>query len=133
MTSIFSSSSECTSEWRLGAFSPSARTTARPMPFSSVMNGQKSVMKSSVGLPTIMAVRSACWSAIVFGASSPSTMCRAVMRAKPTVTATVWAVTREMSAGRKSRPRSMSEATVGSPIQPRPRLDIVMASWVAAM
>ena len=108
-------------------------TTARPMPFSSRMNGQKAFMKSSVGLTTHSAVASARSSAMVFGASSPSTMCRAVMMANAIATAMLCAVVSAMAAGRNASAGWISEASAGSPIQPRPRLAIVMPSWVAAM
>ena len=49
-------------------------------------------MKSSVGFTTSSAVASARSSAIVFGASSPSTMCSAVTIANAIATATLWAV-----------------------------------------
>ena len=43
------------------------------------MNGQNARMKSSVGFTTSSAVVSARWSAMVFGVSSPSVMCSAVI------------------------------------------------------
>ena len=62
-------------------------TTARPIPFSSRMNGQNARMNSSVGFTTISAVASDRSSAMVFGASSPSTMCSAVTMANAIATA----------------------------------------------
>ena len=67
-------------------------TTACPVPFSRRMNGQNAFMNSSVGLTTSSAVASARSSAIVFGASSPSTMCSAVTMAKAMATAMLCAV-----------------------------------------
>ena len=53
VTSIFSSSSECTSEWPLGARIPtSARRRCGPCRSARVMNGQKTRMNSSVGRAT---------------------------------------------------------------------------------
>ena len=133
VTSIFSSSSEWTSELPLGGFKPSSRTTQRPVLFRTVMNGQKTRMKISVGRPTMSAVRSACWRATVFGASSPRTMCSAVMKAKPSATEMVCEVAARRESGSRASPGSMIDDTAGSPIHPRPRLVIVIANWVAAM
>ncbi len=78
-------------ECRDGLASPSNRTVPRPIPFSSAMKGQKAVMNHCVGLTTSSAVRSAYSRAMVLGASSPSTMWSAVMKAKAMATASEWA------------------------------------------
>ncbi len=90
-------------------------------------------MKISVGLTTHIAVASGRSRAMVFGASSPSTMCSAVMIANEMATAMVCAVVSARPAGSASNPGSMIDASAGSPIQPSPMLAIVMPSWVAAM
>ena len=70
---------------------------------------------------------------MVFGTSSPSTMCSAVMPMNAIATATVCAVAREIMGGSDENAGSMIVATAGSPTQPSPRLAIVMPSCVAAM
>ena len=91
-------------------------------------------MKSSVGLTTSSAVASARSSAIVFGASSPSTMWSAVMIANAMRDGDAVRGGRG-DGGRQDVERAArsSEASAGSPIQPSPMLAIVMPSCVAAM
>ena len=48
-------------------------------------------------------------------------------------TASECAVVIAMEIGSRSNNGNTIEASAGSPIQPRPRLAIVMPSWVAAM
>jgi hypothetical protein len=110
-----------------------ARTTRRPSVFSAVMNGHNTRMKISVGRVTSSAVDSGCCSATVFGASSPSTMCSAVMIENEMTTAIVCAVIVETYDPSARNGGSMKAASAGSPTQPRPRLAMVMPSWVAAM
>src|SRR6185503_5011295 len=133
VTSIFSSASECTIEWPPSELKPSMLTTARPMPLRTRMNGQNAFMNSSVGFTTSSEVPSGLSSAIVFGASSPRTMCSAVTMAKAMATAMLCAVASAIVSGRKRSPGAIIAASAGSPIQPRPMLDMVMPSWVAAM
>ena len=71
------------------------------------MNGQNAFMNSSVGLTTQSAVVSGRSSAIVFGASSPSTMCSAVMMAKAIATAMLCAVASAIVAGRNAKTGSI--------------------------
>ncbi len=97
------------------------------------MKGQNTRMKISVGRPTTRAVRSAYCRATVFGASSPSTMWSVVMVAKATATAMECAVGARSATGSLPSSGSITDAMAGSPIHPRPRLDIVIASCVAAM
>ena len=63
-----------------------------PRPLSIRMGIQKTRMNSSVGLATSSDTISDCCSATVLGASSPSTMCRAVMIANDSTTLTVCAM-----------------------------------------
>ncbi len=112
---------------------PSILTTAQPMPFSARMNGLKTRRKSSVGFATMSDVCSGYCSAMVLGASSPSTMWSAVMMLKAIANAIVWEVATEIGVGRWRSSGSSIDASAGSPIQPSPRLAIVMPSWVAAM
>ena len=65
------------------------------------MNGQNTRMKSSVGWTTSSAVASDFSSAMVFGASSPSTMCRAVTMANAMATAMLCAVASAIVAGKQ--------------------------------
>ena len=69
------------------------------------MNGRNSHRNSAIGLTTSSAVFSACWSAIVFGASSPRTMCSAVMAAKAIATEIECAVTAGIEPGRNAEDR----------------------------
>ena len=108
-------------------------TTNRPVPFSARMKGQNAFMNSSVGLTTHRAVISGRSRATVLGASSPSTMCSAVITANAQATAMVCAVVAAIGAGRNASAGSNSDASAGSPIQPRPMLAMVMPSCVAAM
>ena len=78
------------------------------MPFNRRMNGQNTFMNSSVGLTTISAVASGCSSAMVFGASSPSTMCSAVTMANAIATAMLCAVASAIRAGRNANAGWMS-------------------------
>jgi len=97
------------------------------------MNGQNTRMKSSSGRTSQIAVASGRSSAIHFGASSPNTISAAVMIAKAIVTAMLCAVATASCAGRNESAGSKTDASAGSAIQPRPRLAMVMPSWVAAM
>ena len=90
-------------------------------------------MKISVGLTTQSAVASGRSRAIVLGASSPSTMWRAVMMAKAMATAMLCAVAIAIGAGSHTSAGSTMDASAGSPIHPSPMLDMVMPSCVAAM
>ena len=47
--------------------------------------------------------------------------------------ATAWVATSASAAGSQPKPPSISPASAGSPIQPRPREASVMPSWVAEM
>ncbi len=67
--------------------------------------------------------------AIVFGASSPNTTWRNVMKLNPIANATRWT---RFSGSRGPSTGSMSAATAGSPIHPSPSEAIVIPSWVAA-
>ena len=69
------------------------------------MNGQNAFMNSSVGLTTSSAVASARSSAMVFGASSPRTMCSAVTIANAMATAMLWAVASAIAPGRNVQRR----------------------------
>ena len=60
-------------------------------------------------------------------------MWSAVISANAMATEMEWAVTVRISPGSSDSAGWMIDATAGSPIHPRPRLVIVMASWVAAM
>ena len=60
-------------------------------------------------------------------------MCSAVTMAKAIATAMLCAVASAIAAGRNAQAGSIIAASAGSPIQPRPRLAIVMPSCVAAM
>ncbi len=141
VTSIFSSSSECTSEWPLGGFSPTRPTTKPPSTFSTLMKGKNARMKSCVGGATTSSNRLGVLQRQVFGASSPSTMCSAVITANEITTAIECAVMAETygatSGGTKDPTNanigSIELANAGSPTQPRPRLAIVMPSCVDAM
>ena len=64
------------------------------------MNTQKTFMKISVGRTTHSAVASDRSSAMVFGASSPSTICSEVMMANDTATLMLCAVASAIWAGR---------------------------------
>ena len=91
-------------------------------------------VNTSIGATTQRAVRSDWASASRLGASSPNTMSRAVMRMNVIVTAIVC----EAAVPAQSPARSCSGgwsrlASAGSPTQPRPRLDMVTPSCVAAM
>ena len=97
------------------------------------MNGHSVRMKISMGLTSHRAVTSARSSAIHFGASSPSTICTAVMTVNATATLMLCAVVTATCAGRKSNEGCRNEASAGSPIHPSPRLAMVMPSCVAAM
>ena len=107
--------------------------TACAVPWTMRMNGHSAVVKSSSGLTSQMAVVSARSSAIHFGVSSPKTISTPVMMVNAIATAMECAVAAASRAGRKATDGSMSDARAGSPIQPRPRLAIVMPSCVAAM
>ncbi len=92
-----------------------------PRPFSSAMKGHSSHMNRRVGAVTNSAVFSACWSAIVFGASSPTTTCSEVIRAKAMPTAIEWAPARAQLGGhhaeqRLDRPRHRG---LSDPAQPQ--------------
>ena len=103
------------------------------MPFSSVMNGQKVRMNRRVGVATSSAVPSGFCRATVLGASSPKTMCSAVMKANAIATAAECDPACAQGAGTPCSVGSISRAMAGSPIQPRPRLAMVIPSCVAAM
>ncbi len=60
VTSIFSSSSEWTSEMPLGGGRPNQRSTAELEPTSTQMNGRKIVRKMVIGRATASATRSLC-------------------------------------------------------------------------
>ena len=92
------------------------------------MNGLKTRRNSSVGFATMSDVCSGYCSAIVFGASSPSTMWSAVMMLNAIAKAMVWEVATEIGVGNECNNGSSIDASAGSPIQPRPRLAIVMPS-----
>ncbi len=72
-------------------------------------------------------------SATVFGASSPSTICSAVMIENAMAIAIVCDVATEIGAGSHRSSGSSSDASAGSPTHPSPRLAMVMPSCVAAM
>ncbi len=78
-------------------------------------------------------VASARWIARLFGASSPTTMCRKVMIANATATEMVWLTPLAIagSGSTRSRSGSMKWAKAGSPIQPRPSEARVIPNWVA--
>ena len=97
------------------------------------MNGQKTRMNSSVGRATSSDTFSDCCSATVLGASSPSTMCSAVMRTNERTTLRVCAMPSASRSPSSANDGSNSLASAGSPIHPRARLAIVMPSCVAAM
>ena len=97
------------------------------------MNGHSERMNSSSGLTTHIAVISDRSSAIHFGVSSPKTISTAVIVVNAIATAMVCAVAAATYGGRNSIGRSIIDASAGSPIQPRPRLAIVIPSCVAAM
>jgi hypothetical protein len=100
VTSIFSSSSECTIA-RLSAFRmPNAVITARAIPCIRRMNGHSARMKSSVGFTISSAVASARSSAIHFGASSPRTIWNVVIMVNAMATAMLCAVDSARYAGR---------------------------------
>ena len=84
--------------------------------------------KISMGSATLSMIFSTFWMAIVFGVSSPSTMCIPVMMEKASASEIVWPTT-------SSRPTAcvigrISVATAGSPTQPRPSEASVMPSCV---
>ena len=66
------------------------------------MNGQNARMKSSVGFTMRSAVVSARCSAMVFGVSSPSVMCSAVISANAIATARLCAVASAIATGSDS-------------------------------
>ena len=98
-------------------------------------------MKSCVGGATSSRIDSECWRASVFGASSPRTMCTAVIPANEITTAIECAVMAETygaTSGGTNDPMnanagSIELANAGSPTQPSPRLAIVIPSCVDAM
>ncbi len=90
-------------------------------------------MNSSVGLATSSETISGCCRATDLGASSPSTMCSAVMIENDSTTLMVWAMPTASRSPNSAKTGSNSFASAGSPIQPRARLEIVMPSCVAAM
>ena len=82
---------------------------------------------------TTRAVDSGLHNATLLGASSPTMMCRAVIRTKASVPATAKAVASRRATGSAATSGSSSRATAGSPIHPSPRLAIVIPNCVAAM
>ena len=109
-------------------------TTARPVPFNRRMNGQSAFMKISVGFTTQQR-----------GGLGPLERDRLrrelaehdVQRGddrerdrRRRWCARSWSA---IMLGRNCNEGSITEASAGSPIHPRPMLAIVMPSWVAAM
>ena len=113
---------------------PNGRRTALARPFSSQIAGQKtSAEHLHRRRPWPATTRSARKSARLFGASSPRTMCSAVMMAKAIGTATAWELMpANFSPKTSSKTGSSMSARTGSPTKPRPMLAMVMPSCVAA-
>lgn len=84
------------------------------------------------GRTTQSAVVSLRWSARLFGASSPSTMCSVVMMAKAMTTAMVCEPAVASDPGRPLNRGSIRCASAGSPTQPSASNERVMPSCVAA-
>ena len=100
------------------------------------MTGRKTVVKRWIGPAAKSDVSSCRCSARLFGASSPTTMWSAVMAEEATTNATEWETAVRVSGGRSGSrwsSGSIRRARAGSPSQPRPRLEMVIPSWVAAM
>ena len=98
------------------------------VPCTMRMKGQNTRMNSSSGCTSQSAVASGRSSAIHFGVSSPNTISMAVIMAKAIATAMLCAVAAATIGGNAPSGRSISEASAGSAIHPRPRLAIVMPS-----
>ncbi len=81
------------------------------------MNGQNTRMNSRVGAATISEVVSGFCRAMVFGASSPNTMCRAVMKAKAMAMAIEWAPVRA-HVGRQAGEQRFDQCRDGRLAQP---------------
>ena len=92
------------------------------------MAGRNTNRNTLSGRITARAVRSLRWSARLFGASSPSTMCSAVMMTNEITTATVCAAAVESMSGSHVRAGKIRWASAGSPTQPSARDEMVMPS-----
>ena len=131
-TRSFSSSGECSDSLEAPGGSPTARSTRLPRPLSVTIAGRSRKRKRLSGRTIHKAVRSLRWSARLFGASSPRTICSVVMMTKATATAMACEPTVASDPGRLLSQGSIRWASTGSPIHPRARDEMVMPSWVAA-
>src|SRR2546425_4251932 len=108
------------------------RSDALATALSDQMNGLNTRENAAVGGTVTRAVGSALHNAMLLGASSPKMICRAVIRPKASAAEIVCCAAGRKVVGRSPSSGSISVATNGSPIHPRPRLAMVMPSWVAA-
>ena len=127
-TISFSSLAECSEASPVPGFRPKRRKTRLPRPFNTVIAGLSSQRNRPRGRTTQRAVLSLRCRARLLGASSPSTICRAVMMTNESATAMAKALMPAKLPATRARGASIRWAIAGSPIQPSASDEMVMPS-----